>query len=124
CRIHDRWEAERTTSMNRSIAAGSLVDRASRYTLRIGLPDGLKPPAVAYVVIDHISGLPDFMRRGLTWDQGAEMADHASITVAASLPIYFAHPRSPWERPTNENTNRLIREYLPKGTVIPSAQAY
>ncbi|WP_440717513.1 IS30 family transposase, partial [Gordonia oryzae] len=75
-------------------------------------------------LIETMSGLPDFMRQGLTWDQGTEMAGHASVTVAANLPIYFAQPHSPWERPTNENTNRLIREYLPKGTDITSSQAY
>ena len=123
-RVPGWWEGDLIIGKNGASAAVTLVDRASRYALLIGLPDGRKAPAVADVVIDHISGLPDFMRRGLTWDQGAEMAEHASITVAASLPIYFAHPRSPWERPTNENTNRLIREYLPKGTVIPADQAY
>ena len=76
------------------------------------------------VLISNFNELPAMMRKSLTWDQGSEMAGHAALTLATDLPVYFAHPRSPWERPTNENTNRLIREYLPKGIDIPSDQAY
>ena len=76
------------------------------------------------MLINHLQGLPNFMRQGLTWDQGTEMARHASVTIAADLPIYFAHPHSPWERPTNENTKGLIRDYLPKGDHITSHQPY
>ncbi|WP_156485766.1 IS30 family transposase, partial [Tsukamurella pseudospumae] len=90
----------------------------------LGLPGGKHADGVADVLIDHLAGLPAFMKQGLTWDQGTEMAEHASVTVAADLPIFFAHPRSPWERPTNENTNGLIREYLPKGTEITDHQPY
>ncbi len=117
-------EGDLIVGKNGASAAATLVERTSRYTLILGLPDGKTASGVADVLIDQVQGLPDFMRQGLTWDQGTEMAEHASVTVAAELPIYFAHPRSPWERPTNENTNRLIREYLPKGTEITSHQPY
>lgn len=118
------WEGDLIVGKNGASAAVTLVERTTRYALILGLPEGKKALGVADVLIDHLQGLPAFMRRGLTWDQGTEMAEHASVTVAADLPIYFAHPRSPWERPTNENTNGLIREYLPKGTEIPSEQGY
>ena len=75
-------------------------------------------------LIDYVTGLPDLMRGSLTWDQGTEMARHAALTMATDLPVYFAHPCSPWERGSNENTNRLICEYLPKGTDIPQHQPY
>ncbi|MFT4127769.1 MAG: IS30 family transposase [Gordonia sp. (in: high G+C Gram-positive bacteria)] len=123
-RVPGWWEGDLIVGKNGGSAAVTLVERTSRYTLILGLPEGKKATGVADVLIDHLHGLPDFMRQGLTWDQGTEMADHASVTVAADLPIYFAHPRSPWERPTNENTNGLIREYLPKGTEITDHQPY
>lgn len=123
-RIPGWWEGDLIIGRGGASAAATLVERTSRYALILGLPEGKKASGLADVLIDHVEGLPDFMRQGLTWDQGTEMAEHASVTVAADLPIYFAHPRSPWERPTNENTNGLIREYLPKGTDITSDQPY
>ena len=76
------------------------------------------------MLIDRVPPLPALMRKSLTWDQGTEMPRHARITLESDMPVHFAHPRSPWERPTNENTNGLIREYLPKGTIIPAHQPY
>ena len=63
-----------------------------------------------------IAGLPGALRRSLTWDQGKEMAEHRRIAVAADCEIYFCDPHSPWQRPSNENTNGLLRQYFPKGT--------
>ena len=118
------WEGDLIVGKGGKSAAATLVERTSRYTLILGLPDGKKATGLADVLIDHLQGLPAFMRKGLTWDQGTEMAKHASVTIAADLPIYFAHPHSPWERPTNENTNGLIRDYIPKGEDISSDQDY
>nr|WP_282441776.1 IS30 family transposase [Micrococcus luteus] len=64
------------------------------------------------------------MRASLAWGQGSEMAQHARVSLATSMPVYFADPESPWQRPANENTNRLYREYLPKGTAIPDHQTH
>jgi transposase, IS30 family len=68
--------------------------------------------------------MPSQLRKTLTWDQGSEMAGHAAFTLATTVDVYFAHPHSPWERGTNENTNRLLREYFPRSTDITDDQDY
>ncbi|HEX9352358.1 MAG TPA: IS30 family transposase, partial [Streptosporangiaceae bacterium] len=75
-------------------------------------------------IIESVADMPANLRKSITWDQGTEMAEHAALTLAADLPVYFAHAHSPWERGTNENTNGLVREYLPKGTEIPGDPEY
>ena len=74
-------------------------------------------------IISATGGLPSQIRRSLTWDCGSEMAQHAKIT-ATGLPVYFAHPHSPWERGSNENLNRIVREFFPKGVEITSDPTY
>ncbi len=98
----------------RPSAVATLVDRATRYTMVVALPDGYKAETVAAAVIKQMGTLPTHVCRSLTWDRGREMASHATITAALSMPVFFCDPHHPWQRGTNENTNRLLRQYLHK----------
>ena len=122
--VPGHWEGDLIIGRGGKSAAITLVERTTRFLAILALPDGKAADGVCDVLIDHVSGLPALVRKSLTWDQGTEMGRHAALTVATDLPVYFAHPHSPWERPTNENTNGLIRRYLPKGTDIPHHQPY
>ena len=123
-RVPGHWEGDLIIGAHGKSAAATLVERTTRYTLILALPHGKDSTALADVLIDNANELPAMMRKTLTWDQGSEMAKHAAFTLATSMPVFFAHPRSPWERGTNENTNGLIREYLPKGDTITDHQPY
>lgn len=122
-RVPGHWEGDLIIGKNGKTAAATLVERVSRFTILIGLP-ARDSETVAEQIIDTVTDLPGLVRQSLTWDQGTELAQHAAITLATDLPIYFAHPHSPWERGTNEHTNRWIREYLPRGTEITHDQTY
>ena len=123
-RVPGHWEGDLIIGAHGKSAAATLVERTTRYTLILALPDGKASTALADVLIDNANELPAMMRKTLTWDQGSQMARRAAFTLATSMPVFFAHPHSPWERGTNENTNGLIREYLPKGTTITDHQPY
>jgi transposase, IS30 family len=97
-------------------AVATIVERMTGYLTLIPLPDGHGADAVATAVIDRMTALPPWFARTLTWDNGKEMARHARISDAAGISVYFADPYSPWQRGSNENTNGLLRQYLPKGT--------
>jgi len=80
------------------------------------LPDGHGAQAVLAALIETIERIPESLRRTLTWDQGPEMAAHGDLAAETGIDVYFAEPHSPWQRPTNENGNGLIRRYVGKGT--------
>jgi IS30 family transposase len=121
--VPGHWEGDLIIGKAGKTAAATLVERVSRFTILIALP-ARDAATVAERIIDTVTDLPALVRKSLTWDQGTEMAQHATITLATNLPIYFAHPHSPWQRGTNEHTNRWIREYLPRGTAITDDQTY
>ena len=110
------WEGDLITGASNRSAIGTLVDRASRYTILLHLPGRDTAEAVRDALIAAMSALPPRLRRSLTWDQGKEMALHAEISAALGMPVYFCDKASPWQRPSNENTNGLLRQYFPKGS--------
>ena len=114
--VPGHWEGDLIEGRAGKSQIGTLVERATRYTMLVPLPDGKTAGAFAAAVTPVIAALPASLRRSLTWDQGKEMALHAQIAVAADVKIYFCDPHSPWQRPSNENTNGLLRQYFPKGS--------
>jgi IS30 family transposase len=117
-KVPGHWEGDLVIGKAGKTAMGTLVERKSRYLVPVALPDGRDSGAVREGVIESVRDMPANLRKSITWDQGIEMAQHAALTLAADIPVYFAHARSPWERGTNENTSGLLREYFPKGTEI------
>jgi IS30 family transposase len=97
-------------------AVGTIVERVSGYLTLLPLPAGHGAGPVADAIIKHMSALPPWFTKTLTWDRGTELAQHQRITAATGIQVYFADPYAPWQRGSNENTNGLLREYLPKGT--------
>jgi IS30 family transposase len=114
--VPGHWEGDMIDGRAGKSHIGTLVERTTRFTMLVPLPGGKSAGAFADALTPVIAGLPGALRRSLTWDQGTEMHQHARIAVAADVRIYFADPHSPWQRPTNENTNGLLRQYFPKGT--------
>jgi transposase, IS30 family len=114
--VPGHWEGDLVEGAGGRSQIGTLVERSTRFTMLVPLPEGRSAPAVAAALTPVIAGLPGALRRSLTWDQGTEMAAHRQVSVAADCAIYFCDPHSPWQRGSNENTNGLLRQYFPKGT--------
>ncbi|MFJ9743558.1 IS30 family transposase [Streptomyces sp. NPDC101166] len=111
--VPGHWEGDLLFGRGMSPVA-TLVERSTRFLLLVALPEGKRADLVADALAARIRTLPDALRRTLTWDQGYEMAEHAALTVATGVPVYFCDPKSPWQRGSNENTNGLVRQYLPR----------
>jgi IS30 family transposase len=120
--VPGHWEGDLVIGKDGRSAVATLVERVSRFLILVPLT-GRDSLTVGEAVIAATGGLPAQIRRSLTWDCGAEMARHATIT-ATGLPVFFAHPHSPWERGSNENLNRIVREFFPKGVEITSDPNY
>ncbi len=130
--IPGHWEGDLILGLDSS-AIGTLVERTTRFTVLFHLPrmidhglearvkngpalSGHGAEAVREAIARSFKGIPEQLRRSLTWDQGAEMSQHVQLQLETGMGIYFCDPQSPWQRGTNENTNGLLRQYFPKGT--------
>ncbi|WP_458691383.1 IS30 family transposase [Nocardia tengchongensis] len=111
--VPGHWEGDLLFGKAMSPIA-TLVERSTRFVMLIALPGGHRADLVADALATKVVTLPAALRRTLTWDQGIEMTEHAAFTVATGVPVYFCDPRSPWQRGSNENTNGLLRQYLPR----------
>jgi IS30 family transposase len=113
--IPGHWEGDLIIGKNHESAIGTLVERSTRAVILVHLKDK-QAETVRKAFEKEFKRLPKLMRKSLTYDNGTEMAQHKLFTKNTKVNVYFTHPYSPWQRPTNENTNGLLRDYFPKGT--------
>ena len=114
--VPGHWEGDLILGKYKRSALGMLVERTTRYTILVPLGDKNDAVSVRDAYAKAFQSLPIELKKTLTYDQGKEMSEHQRFTIDTGIQVYFAHPASPWERGTNENTNGLIRQYFPKGT--------
>lgn len=114
--VPGHWEGDLIVGPASKSAIGTLVERSTRFTILLHLPGRHDAASVAEAMIREMAQLPDHLRRSITWDRGGELAEWERIQLELATTVYFCDPRSPWQRGTNENTNRLLRHWFEKGT--------
>ena len=114
--VPGHWEGDLILGKYKRSALGTLVERTTRYTILVPIRDQKDALSVRESYAEAFKTVPDELKKTLTYDQGKEMSQHEQFTIDTGIQVFFAHPGSPWERGTNENTNGLIRQYFPKGT--------
>jgi IS30 family transposase len=114
--VPGHWEGDLICGSNNRSAVGTLVERQTRYVMLLHLPVNHEAVEVQRAMEKAIASMPAELFRTLTWDRGKEMARHKEIKVSTGVQVYFCDPHSPWQRGSNENTNGLLRQFLPKGT--------
>ena len=114
--VPGHWEGDLIVGPASRSAIGTLVERSTRFTLLLHLPDRHDADSVADAMVAAMKNLPEHLRRSITWDRGTELAEYERIQIALETKLFFCDPHSPWQRGTNENTNRLLRFWFEKGT--------
>lgn len=113
--VPGHWEGDLLMGKNSASAIATLVERSTRYTMLLALPDGRTAAHVRAAMIEAVRRLPAELVKTLTWDQGTEMSQHLQFSIDTGIQIYFCDPGKPWQRGSNENTNGLLRDFMPKG---------
>jgi IS30 family transposase len=121
--VPGHWEGDLIIGKDGKTAVGTLVERTTRYVLLPHLPHGRDAHLAGQAMRQAVTTLPAGLARTITWDQGKEMAYHADFTIATGIPVYSCDPHAPWQRGSNENTNGLVRQYLPKSTGLSAHSA-
>jgi transposase, IS30 family len=114
--VPGHWEGDLILGAGNASAVGTLVERTTRYVILLHLPVDHSAEAVRAAMTTKIQTLPEHLFRSITWDQGVEMAHHREFSIDTGIDVFFCDPHSPWQRGSNENTNGLLRQWLPKGT--------
>ena len=121
--VPGHWEGDLIIGKNSLSQIGTLVERHTRYVMLVHLPERRDATTVRNALSRTMTGLPEHLRKSLTWDQGTELAEHKLFKVETGIPVFFCDPASPWQRGSNENTNGLLRQYFPKGTDLSAHSA-
>jgi IS30 family transposase len=121
--VPGHWEGDLIVGPGNKTAIGTLVERTTRFVILLHLPGRHTAEEVARAMVREMSNLPEHLRRSITWDRGSELAEYERIQLELHTTVYFADPHSPWQRGSNENTNRLLRHWFEKGTDLSAHTA-